>query len=575
MRYKAMPMSVRNAGPDPRHVPSPPPLRSSSPIRDWLATAPILLLVAALVVPLVTTSAAAGPTLDAPAKAVPGTTIKVTGAGFPAGQRLELVFDDVVIAKSRLSVKGNGGFTTRVSVPASAAAGAHRIAALGVASDGSSSSARQKANATTTTGVLAQTTIEVVESTPTPAPTPAPTPKPTPKPTPDPTPAPTPTAAPTAAPTPTTAPTPAPTTAPTPAPTAVATPAPTTAPTPAPTAVATPAPTSSPTAAPTPTATPVPVPPSGGYLLMDRSTLLGLPTSGGAWTALREVADSPLGTPDLCNQDSKHAVRTFGTALVYARTGTAAYRAKARDAVMAAIDTVRAGCNNAILSLGRQLGAYVLAADLIGLDGADDAAFRSWLSAIRTRDLGGHGRWRTLAFTSGDSSNNWGAFAQASLVAADAYLGDSAGLARDWARLKGFTGDRAAHLFPEPASPDYTWTCSSSWTPVMSCADNPRHGAIAEDAWRNGAYANVSRTYVQESMQGLALAAELLTRSGYAAWPRLAAVADFATRWDVWNASSVGNHLSWWYNRRLGTNAPRLSAGDGRVFGYTDWLYGS
>ena len=41
-------------------------------------------------------------------------------------------------------------------------------------------------------------------------------------------------------------------------------------------------------------------------------------------------------------------------------------------------------------------GAYVLAADFIGLSGPDDDRFRSWLDAIRTRELGGHGRWRTL-----------------------------------------------------------------------------------------------------------------------------------------------------------------------------------
>lgn len=363
-------------------------------------------------------------------------------------------------------------------------------------------------------------------------------------------------------------PVPTPTLVPTPVPTPIPTPVPTPTPTsmPSPTLVPTPSPTVTPTSAPT--STPVS---TGDYLLIDRSALLALPTSGSAWSALVSVADASLGSADLCDQNNKHDVRTLGVALVYARTGQASYRTKARDAIMAAIGTQRVGCSNAILSLGRQLGAYVLAADLIDLSGSDDATFRAWLTTIRSADLGGHGRWHVLDFTAGDSSNNWGAFAQASLVAADAYLGVS--LAADWSRFLGFTGDRSAHVFPTPSSTVSSWICGQSWTPVQRCAGDPRDGAVTEDAWRSGSYPSISETYVQESMQGLAFAAEILSREGYPAWPRLAPLADFATRWGVWNASSVGYHLPAWYNARLGLSAPEQSAGFGRLFGYTDWLY--
>ena len=86
----------------------------------------------------------------------------------------------------------------------------------------------------------------------------------------------------------------------------------------------------------------------------------------------------------------------MASALVYARTGDAAYGERARAQIMAAIGTEQEGATNSILSLGRQLGAYVLAADFIGLSGADDERFRAWLDAIRTRELGGHGRWTSL-----------------------------------------------------------------------------------------------------------------------------------------------------------------------------------
>jgi hypothetical protein len=213
-----------------------------------------------------------------------------------------------------------------------------------------------------------------------------------------------------------------------------------------------------------------------------------------------------------------------------------------------------------------------MAADYVGYRGT---AFVSWLSTIRTKDQGGHGRWTSLKFTADDSSNNWGAFAQASLVAADAYLNDQSALAADWARFRGFTGDRSAYVFRLPTISQTSWVCGSTanWTPVQACTDN-RDGAITEDAWRSGAYPTISLTYVQESMQGLAVAAEVLTGEGYPAWPLLGPVADFASTWNVWNASAVGQHVPWWYNARINAGAPTVSAGYGRTFGYTDWLFG-
>jgi hypothetical protein len=127
----------------------------------------------------------------------------------------------------------------------------------------------------------------------------------------------------------------------------------------------------------------------GGTLIASPAELAVLPTSGGAWTYLKGVADGPLGTADLTDQDDKHAVRTLAVALVGNRLGSDAYRSRAHAAIMSAVGTERVGADNSILALGRQLGAYVLAADLIGLSGPDDATFRSWLSAIRTRELGG------------------------------------------------------------------------------------------------------------------------------------------------------------------------------------------
>jgi hypothetical protein len=356
------------------------------------------------------------------------------------------------------------------------------------------------------------------------------------------------------------------TAAPTAQPTAQPTPtftASTLSPSPSPSTSVAPTPTASPTTTPSPT-------PGTDFIGPDPTG----PTSGSAWTALKAAADANPGTPDItCNQDNRqHPGTTLAAALVYARTGIESYRTKAIALIEAAYPTARS-CGNAVLSLGRQLSAYVLAADYVGYR---SPAFVSWLSDIRTRNLGGHGRWFILRGTADDSPNNWGTFAQASLVAADAYLGDEAALEKDWLRFRGFTGDRSAFTFPYPSDGDASWECvaQSQWTPVAICPGNPRDGAISEDAERSGAYPKISLTYVQEGMQGLGLVAEILTGEGYDAWPRLERVSDFATRQGVWNASAVGRHVPWLWNARLDAGAPTQPAGFGRGFGHTDWLYG-
>ena len=72
--------------------------------------------------------------------------------------------------------------------------------------------------------------------------------------------------------------------------------------------------------------------------------LAALPMSGPAWTRLKAAADGSLGTANIADQNSNHDVNTLAVALVYARTGTAAYRVKAANA--ARKDGVRAlpGC---------------------------------------------------------------------------------------------------------------------------------------------------------------------------------------------------------------------------------------
>lgn len=304
------------------------------------------------------------------------------------------------------------------------------------------------------------------------------------------------------------------------------------------------------------------------YLIGDLSTL---PTTGTAWTYMKSKADSTWPAPNICDQNNKTGVLALAAGMVYARVGGETYKTKVIDACKALMTSQKDGCTNAALAAGRQLGAWVLASDLVGYK---DVAWVNWLLQMRTRNLGGHGRWTSLRFTQSDSSNNWGAFAQSSLCVIDRYLEDTTSIALDWKIFQGFAGNRLAHTFRTPSISQPSWLCidKSKWTPIQLCTDPKKTGAPTEDAWRSGAYPNISKTYVAETMQGLALAAEMLSRAGYtAAWEKLRPLANFATVWAVWNASSVGYHLPWWYNSRLGINAPTRGAQYGRTFGYTDW----
>ena len=532
MRYKAIPLAARTTD----SVPSGRPPRYSGAsstldrLRDRIATMPIVLLVPALIVPLLVMRAIGEtPTLTVTGTPAPGASIRVSGTDFQSGAKLRLAWDGSSKRMPGPKVSADGTFDVKLIIPSTARPGDHRL------------------DATEGRVVLATATITIAaapEPTSTPTPDPTATPKPTPEPTPDPT--------------------------------------------------ATPSPTKTP--APTPTPEPVP-PPSGDYLLMSRARLMSLPMTGTAWSYLKSIADGSLGAPDLCNQDNKHDVRTLAVALAYARTGHAAYYAKVRDAIMSAIGTIQVGCNNAVLSLGRQLGAYVLAADFINLSGADDVAFRTWLTGIRNRDLGGHSRWYTLTGTHNDSNNNWGAFAGASRIAASLYLGDTDDVAAAARVVRGFLGDRSAYAGFRTglSAEELEWTCTSSamtYTPVDAACTMSSinlNGAIAGDIYRGGGLQwpanDPGVPYTLEALQGLTLQVELLYQNGYSdAWTwsdsALRRAAGFINRSGLaggttWNYSSASYHVPWLLNARYGIDLPTRAAGYGRVFGYTDWLYGS
>jgi hypothetical protein len=324
-----------------------------------------------------------------------------------------------------------------------------------------------------------------------------------------------------------------------------------------------------PTASPTPE--PPRHPPAGGPIGPD---VTGLPTSGAAWDRLVAAADTDPGEPDItCDQNQReHPGATLASALIYARTGDESYRSRAIDLIEEAYPTARK-CENAILSLGRQLGAYVMAADYVDYRAPE---FVDWLEDIRSRDLGGHSRWFSLIETAGDTSNNWGIFALASLVAADAYLADTDALERDFLIFNAYGG--GGWSFRKTNDYQRRWACPEEGFAInpASCDDPRKEGAAVEDASRTR-FPRLGQ-YPAEAAQGYVVQAELLDRQGFAAWDvndrQVCRNAQWRDRGDNTNFSDADYYVTWMTNARCGLSQRARPAPMGRIFGFTDWLYG-
>lgn len=322
--------------------------------------------------------------------------------------------------------------------------------------------------------------------------------------------------------------------------------------------------------------------PTGGkeYLIIDEAALKALPTSGAAWTNMLRVADGNLGTVDLQDQDSLTAGRTLAAALVYARTGNAAYRDKV-VAQLAKLPSAPLGTART-LSVGRQIGGYAIAADLVGYR---DASFVSFMSGIRTRYIGNHGRWVTLTQTSENTANNWGTWAVASRLAVSLYVGDQADVARTASIFRGFLGDRSAYAgFQKTAGYDPAWACGtdSTWVPINPAGCGDRAGAAVEDISRSEvAYPSVDSTglqYTWEVLGGITMTAKLLQQNGYPdvyGWSDKAVLraTQFLKDKGGFPATySVTQYIAWSVNKAYGSSFPVNAAGHGRQYGFTDWL---
>jgi uncharacterized repeat protein (TIGR02543 family) len=330
----------------------------------------------------------------------------------------------------------------------------------------------------------------------------------------------------------------------------------------------------------TATFSPLPSPRYASGIWTSAAEISKLPTSGLGWENMKADADKPIGPPNLSNHEDSVNVAVLARALVYARTGDAAYRQTVIAACMAAMGTEQSG---EALYVGRELLAYVLAADLVGLPPAEKATFQNWLRSVLTKNFQGH----TLRSSHEIRPNNWGTHCGATRAAIARYLGDATELERTARVFKGWLGDRNTYA-------DFTFeTAALEWqanpeAPVginpLGATKNGRSidGVLPDDQRRSGPFAwpPPKENYVYGALQGALMQATILYRAGYDVWNWENQALRRALRWLYNEAQYPADGDDKWIphiiNHFYGTRFPApFPARPGKNAGWTDWLYGS
>ena len=335
-------------------------------------------------------------------------------------------------------------------------------------------------------------------------------------------------------------------------------------------------------ASPTPTPEPTPVP-TGGGVLASKAEILALPNSGTAWSKMLGYSNQSISTSGmLSDQDSAANIHTLAAALVAVRNNDAAKRAK----VITALKALKGQSLDRALALGRELGAYVIASDLVGATdaevGYDQKAF--YLGKTTQATSGGPSN---LVNCAKQRPNNWGTHAMGALACVYAKYGTDAQKDQLYSWLKGWMGDRAAYAGFTYG--DLSWQAD----PSKPVGINPKgaikqgmsiDGVLPDDQRRGGGFTTdpPNENYVYEALQGALLAAIVLERTGRPVANQQNEALYRAYRWliDVNKYTPTGDD-TWepWALRKLyPTRKAYIPAAagttPGKNFGFTDWLYG-
>ncbi len=346
-----------------------------------------------------------------------------------------------------------------------------------------------------------------------------------------------------------------------------------------------------------------------GEMWITKADLMARPMSGTAWTNMKNRADGSWGSANIADQNSTHDINTLAGALVFARTGTESYRTKVHDALMAVIGTDNnhdADCTYSpnmarSMAVGRNLTAYIVAADLIGMrpgTSADASTFANWVSMLRyKKNCPNTSVWQNLSQTHDDSVSNGSAMAGGSRIAAAIYLGDKTELDNAWQTYQRYLGDltKATSIKMSANSNGLTWSYDPNTHPGVNPPGTTKSGhkidgAIINDQGRGGAFQwpPLYTQYPWEGLQGMFIQAQMLSRVGYPSFTAMSNAPKRALDYQYWLASDTGNsrwttegtssgHDGWVVflaNKIYGTSYPGGPATGGKNMAWTDWTHG-
>jgi hypothetical protein len=315
---------------------------------------------------------------------------------------------------------------------------------------------------------------------------------------------------------------------------------------------------------------------------IDRSAIASVPTRGVAWKNLAAAASRPCDTPALDDQDDGTNICVMAKALASARTSDVRLGTEVRAALRSIVEAPQ--YRGRALSLGRELVAYVIAADVIGLRTVDadlDSRFRIKIKQLLTTPTSDGPR--NLIECHERRPNNWGTHCGASRAAVAAYLGDRGELERVARVFKGYLGDRASYAGFQYG--DLAWQCN----PQAPVGINPKgcvvdghslDGVLPDDQRRSGnlQWPPPHENYVYEGLQGALVQAMILQRAGFDVfdWGDQALLR--AVRWlyDTARFHAIGDDT--WIphvvNYFYGTDFPAAeSTRAGKNVGWTNWTH--
>jgi len=337
---------------------------------------------------------------------------------------------------------------------------------------------------------------------------------------------------------------------------------------------------------------------------VDPAQLMDRPTSGVAWERMLADAERDHGRANIADQDSNHDVYTLAAALVCVRAGQ--HCDKARQGVLDAIGTESEA---RWLAAGRNLGAYVIAADVLnmradGVPDSDGTRVHEWIESWLGKKLLDNHSSELRAIQPFHSGNNPAVQEGFAYVAVAAYLRQDVALDRAWNAFRTFVCDGGA---PDDERIDLEPAVLDGWTHDVRrpCGLNPSgarktvalglrgaggtysvDGALVGDMRRGGVYqwrpAYTSLPWV--ALEGLVPAAVILARAGYPAF-EVADRAILRAHEYLWHLRSSTGDPRWFDGTRAREIVHLVNAyyrtsypvndvtGGGRTVGYTAWTH--